>query len=336
MASLQDIEQAFNSKQSFDVGKDYKGASQVGFVGDKATLAGQTFSSPQDLYNTVYGGGSGVSASTAGNYAQPEFESTLSRALEIQNQAVQPAVQSLQSSIPEIEQKFATQRAQLEAEKDPLKARYNALIDDISRRQGVAETGAIKTTSRELGRRGIVGSSGVADVAMQEAVQPIQSEYGSLATQAGLERETGLRELQNQITNLTPLEVEATRDVQNAIAQLQSATTQAGVNQALSQLQLAQNKAQQAESARQFNAQQEMATKQFEQISLPESQANLANIQSTIANRGADGSGLGIDDFMSIFGMGGQTQMQSTGFSNVDQLIAEGKYDEARELLLNP
>jgi hypothetical protein len=70
--------------------------------------------------------------------------------------------------------------------------------------------------------------------------------------------------LQNQITNLTPLEVEATRAVQNAIAQLQSATTQSAVNQAIQQLQLAQSKAQQAEQARQFDVGQQFQQEQFD------------------------------------------------------------------------
>ena len=267
MASLQDIQNAWSSKQGFDIGKSYQGASQVGFVGDSATLAGQKFSSPQDLYNAVYGGGGSNSSSSslsAGNYAMPDFDQTLQRAIELQNKAIQPAVSSLQASIPEIGQKFETQRQQLEAQKDPLKARYDALISDINRRQGVAETTATRTTSQELGRRGIVGSSGVADTALEQAVQPIRSEYGALATQAGLGREEGLMELQNQITNLTPLEVEATRAVQNAIAQLQSATTQSAVNQALDQLRLAQGNLQFAQQQKEAEWNQQFSQSQFD------------------------------------------------------------------------
>lgn len=264
MASLQDIQSAWQSKQAFDIGKNYKGASQVGFVGDSATLAGQKFSSPQELYNTVYGGGSGVSASTAGNYSMPDFDQTLQRAIELQNKAIQPAISSLQASIPEIGQKFETQRQQLEAQKDPLKARYDALISDINRRQGVAETTATRTTSQELGRRGIVGSSGVADTTLEQAVQPIRSEYGALATQAGLGREEDLMALQNQITNLTPLEVEATRAVQNAIAQLQSATTQSAVNTALEQLKIAQDNVALAQAQKQADWDQQFRQEAFD------------------------------------------------------------------------
>jgi hypothetical protein len=266
MASLQDIQSAWQSKQGFDIGKNYKGASQVGFVGDSATLAGQKFSSPQELYNTVYGGGSGSSSSSlsAGNYTMPDFDETLKRAIELQTQAVKPAISSLQASIPEIGQKFETQRQQLEAQKDPLKARYDALISDINRRQGVAETTATRTTSQELGRRGIVGSSGIADVALQEAVQPIRSEYGALATQAGLGREEGLMALQNQITNLTPLEVEAKRAVQNAIAQLQSATTQSAVNTALEQLKIAQDNVALAQAQKQADWDQQFRQEAFD------------------------------------------------------------------------
>lgn len=317
MASLQDIQSAWQSKQGFDIGKNYKGASQVGFVGDQATLAGQKFSSPQELYNTVYGGGSGVSASTAGNYSMPDFDQTLQRAIELQNKAIQPAISSLQASLPEIGQKFETQRQQLEAQKDPLKARYDALISDINRRQGVAETTATRTTSQELGRRGIVGSSGVADTALEQAVQPIRSEYGALATQAGLGREEGLMALQNQITNLTPLEVEAKRAVQNAIAQLQSATTQSAVNQAIQQLQLAQNKAQQAEQARQFDVGQQFQQEQFD----------YQKAQDLIDQQKASAANASPSDYMTDFGYKPQT-----GYKILDFMYANGQTAQADAL----
>lgn len=320
MASLQDIQSAWQSKQAFDIGKNYKGASQVGFVGDQATLAGQKFSSPQELYNTVYGGGgSGSSSSSlsAGSYAMPDFDQTLQRAIELQNKAIQPAISSLQASIPEIGQKFETQRQQLEAQKDPLKARYDALISDINRRQGVAETTATRTTSQELGRRGIVGSSGVADTALEQAVQPIRSEYGALATQAGLGREEGLMALQNQITNLTPLEVEAKRDVQNAIAQLQSATTQSAVNQAIQQLQLAQSKAQQAEQARQFDVGQQFQQEQFD----------YQKAQDLIDQQKASAANASPSDYMTDFGYKPQT-----GYKILDFMYANGQTAQADAL----
>ena len=47
------------------------------------------------------------------------------------------------------------------------------------------------------------------------------------------------------------------------------------------------------------------------------------------------GGGLTAQDFLGMFG-GGMTQPETTGFSNVDSLLAQGKYNEARQLLLNP
>ena len=318
MASLQDIQGAFNSKQALTLDKSFQGANQVGFVGDQATLGGKSFSSAQDLYNAVYGGGgSSSSSSSSSSTGQPDFESTLNRALEIQQQAVQPAVQSLQASIPEIQQSYATQRSQLEAQKDPLTARYDALIADISHRQGVAETGAIKTTSQELGRRGIVGSSGVADTALQQAVQPIQSEYAGLSTSAELGKQEGLQSIQEQLTNLTPLEVEATRNVNNAIAQLQSATTKDAVNQALSQLQLAQNQSQQAESQRQFNESQSFSQQGFD---YQKSQDAIAN---QLAQQKAAGTNL--DQYQS-------DSEYKTGFKLLDYMYANGESTRADAL----
>ena len=65
-------------------------------------------------------------------------------------------------------------------------------------------------------------------------------------------------------------------------------------------------------------------------VTLPQSQAAIS-----ASNRaGSGGDGLSISDFMGLFG--GGTQMQQTGFSNVDSLISQGKFDEARQLLMNP
>jgi len=279
-----------------------------------------------------YGSQPNTSSVQSSSYAQPNFESTLSRAMEIQKQAAQPAISSLQASIPEIQKSYTSQTQYAKGQVSNLESRYKTLLDSIKTNQAGAETTAIKTTSQELGRRGIVGSSGVADVAMQEAVNPIKAQYSNLLSQTGVSQEADIAAANQQISNLGFAETEATRNVNNAIAQLQSATTTAGVNQALQQLQLAQTDLQNQQQASQFAAQQAQADKIYNTISLPESQYNINKPYSS-----ADGSGLSVTDLLSLFGGGVTTPpTKSTGFSNVDSLIAEGKYDEAMQLLQNP
>lgn len=279
-----------------------------------------------------YGSQPNISSIQSSSYAQPNFESTLSRAIEIQKQAAQPAIASLQASIPEIQKSYASQKTYAQGQVSNLESRYKTLLDSIKTNQAGAETSAIKTTSQELGRRGIVGSSGVADVAMQEAVNPIKAQYSNLLSQTGVSQEADIAAANQAIANLTNAETEATRNVNNAIAQLQSATTTAGVNQALQQLQLAQTDLQNQQQASQFVAQQAQADKIYETITLPESQYNINKPYSS-----ADGSGLSVTDLLSLFGGGVIVPTtQSTGFSNVDNLLAQGKYDEAMQLLSNP
>jgi hypothetical protein len=329
MASLQDIQKAFGTKQGLTLDKEYQGSKNVGFVGDTANIGGANFSSAQDLYNAVYGGGQSVQS---GSYAQPNFESTLQRAMQLQKEAAQPAISSLQASIPEIQKSYASQTQYAKGQVSNLESRYKTLLDSIKTNQAGAETGAIKTTSQELGRRGIVGSSGVADVAMQEAVNPIKAQYSNLLSQTGVSQEADIAAANQAIANLGLAETEATRNVNNAIAQLQSATTTAGINQALQQLQIAQTDLQNERQASQFQQQQDQANKIYETISLPESQAQIAASKKAAAGSG----GMSVSDLLSLFGGGASAATTSTGFSNVDSLIAQGKYEEARQLLLNP
>lgn len=65
-ASLQDIQKAFDTKSAIDIGKDYYGSTKVGFVGDTANIGGKTFSSANDLYNAVFGGGASTSPAPGG------------------------------------------------------------------------------------------------------------------------------------------------------------------------------------------------------------------------------------------------------------------------------
>lgn len=177
------------------------------------------------------------SSSSGGN----SFEETLKRAQELQRQANEPIINSLQSSIPGIQQQYATQKSNLEAKKAPLKARYDNLISEIKGNQTVAENRQTVTTNNELGRRGILGSSGLAQQEITNAVNPITKGYTTLAKDTGLAGESALQGIDEQISGLSSQEIDTLRNVQNAIAQAQTS----GNQQALSSAQQIVSQAQQ-------------------------------------------------------------------------------------------
>lgn len=202
---------------------------------------------------------------------------TAKQLLGFQREASQPAVASLQASIPELEQRFSTQRTGLEAEREPLKARYDRILKDMTARVST-------DISREYGRRGIPLSSGMFETNLTERLNP-------LTERIGLEREGGLRDLTNLIAQLTGQETEQRRAIQNAIAQLQAGDPSGAISQGLNLLQTQQSA--QAQSAQQALAQRQadLAQQIFQQTTLPESQANLQNIASLIAQRRSSGAG---------------------------------------------
>lgn len=341
MADLSTIQKAFETKQSFDTGTPYKGVTRVGFEGDQASIGGEKFSSPEALYQAITGGSSG--GSTAGvSGSVTNFEDSIKRALEMQREAVQPAIQSLQAGIPEIQSRFAETSKQVQAEIDPLKQRYENLLNEIRQRGTQQEQAQTKVTSQELGKRGLVGSSTLAQQEIQNAVQPIQQATTGAIQETTLAREEGIRNLQNILSNLPQQETESIRAVQNAIAQLQSGASQAGISQGVqtgqfnAQQQLAQQQAEFARQEAERQAQQRaienaLQQRMFEEVTLPTTQYQI----NAPYYKPETGGGLTAQDFLGMFG-GGMTQPQTTGFSNVDSLIAQGKFNEARQLLLNP
>lgn len=218
-------------------------------------------------YNSDLLNKSSSSSSSGGN-----TEDAIRRAIQMQQEANKPAIASLQASIPETTQKYATQRTQLEAEKDPLKMRYQSLLDQIKGNQTTAENRQTVTTSNELGKRGILGSSGVAQQEMTNALNPITQQYTGLYKDTGLAQESDLRSLQNTIASLLPQETADTRAIQNAIAQLTAGASSAGITQGLQTSQLNQNQSQFDTTQNALKKQQELADLIYKTISLPESQ----------------------------------------------------------------
>jgi hypothetical protein len=186
------------------------------------------------------------------NYGNPgataSLEQLTQRQLQLQREAAQPAISSLEQSIPEVQQKYQTARTGLEAQREPLKQRYNNLLDELKRKEGVQVQQTQTATAREYGKRGIPLSSGVYDQALIENTRPINEFYTGQYKDVSLSQEQSLGDLQNQITNLTGDEVESTRVIKNAIASLQMGASQQAISGAFQQLGMEMQQAQFAAS----------------------------------------------------------------------------------------
>lgn len=167
----------------------------------------------------------------------------------------QPAIASLQSSIPETSARFETERTRLSGEKEPLKQRYQNLLSEVTRRES-ADIGAVqRRTGQEFGYRGIPASSTLYQDELIRAESPIRQAYAGQAKDVGLEQENSLRGIDNLIANMAGQETEAKRSIQNAIAQLQSGEPASAIQGALSLIGLQQQAAQQ-QSAQEIQRQQ--------------------------------------------------------------------------------
>ncbi len=163
------------------------------------------------------GGMSGGSTSGGAN----SIASTAQQLLQMQQQANQPAIQSLQASLPEIQNKFAQTGQYLQGQVGNLQSRYDALLKSITGQQGQETQRTATATSSELGRRGISSQSGLYDQTINKALNPINETYAGALSQTGLQKESDIANLLNMISGNTASSVEAQRAVQNAIASLQ-------------------------------------------------------------------------------------------------------------------
>ena len=182
--------------------------------------------------------------------------------LEFQRQANQPAISSLQASIPETEQRFATEQTRLAGEKEPLKQRYANIIDQLTGREKQDVALAQQRTGREFGYRGIPASSTLFLDELQRAESPIRQAYGGQIKEVGLEQEAGLRGIDQLLTQLAGQSVEAKRTIQNAIGQLQSGDPGSALQAAMSILSLQQNQAQ-------FKQQQALSERELTEYKIP-------------------------------------------------------------------
>jgi len=333
-----------NVSQIQGLGKDF-GLNLSNEQADK--ILGQAFDKSQfgadankvrSIFSSMGGGGQQSQAPQSNQgFSSPSstnFQDIVRQSLEMQRQASAPAIASLQASLPEISQRFQSQTQQTQAEIEPLKQRYSNLLNSVLGKAKQSEEAQTRITSGELGKRGIVGSSTLAEQEIQSAVEPIRSGARGAEAEIGLASEQGVQSLQNIISGFATQETEQRRAVKNAIAQLDAGGGQQAVQNALAILQSNQAQAGAQASLELQQKQQELAQKVYDQVTLPTSQANIANVKSTIAERGATAAAG--DPFAYLQGGFSTGAVQSTGFSNVDSLLAQGKFAEARQLLLNP
>ena len=189
-------------------------------------------------YNFIYGGNVyrvGGAAGEANTVTQVDSVARRmgQQAEEKQKEAIKPIVASLEATKPEITSKYNLARNQLQASEQPLKDRYQTLLDSINTQKTSDVSAQTRVTNSELAKRGITNDSTLAQQEVLNATQPLNERYTNLSTQTGLEREDSLRSLQDSIANLTPQETADLRAISDAIAQIQANSAQTGIAQSL-------------------------------------------------------------------------------------------------------
>ena len=201
-------------------------------------------------------GGENVGATTGGGAPTVDPIAQAQKLLEFQRQANQPAISSLQAQIPEIDQRTAQESARLQGEKEPLKQRYQSIIDQLTGREKQDIGLAQQRTSREFGYRGIPASSTLYLDELQRAESPIRQAYGGQIKDVGFEQEQSLRGIDQLLASLGNQGIEQKRGIANAMAALQSGDPSQAIQGAMQILQMQQQQGQ-------FQQQQGLAEKEF-------------------------------------------------------------------------
>jgi len=222
-----------------------------------------------------FGGGSSSGASSSNLFNTSDPIAMARQLNEFNVQQNQPAIQSLQQQIPEVQSAYSQERARLQGQVTPLTERYRNLLDEIKNTYNQA----VKTTqiseSRELGRRGIVGG-GLYDETIQEAVNPLVQQQATSLKDVTYAQEGAIGDINAQIAQLVGAETSDLRSVSNAIAALQSGNASNAIQGALNLLQMQQ-------SNQQFIQSQSQQAGQFE-ASLAEQKSEFAAEQSRLSS----------------------------------------------------
>lgn len=158
-------------------------------------------------------------SSGGGSSSKSSNSDLIEKAIKLNREAVKPAISSYQASLPEVANKYNSQR-------DTLSQKYDSLLASIKGNQTTAENRQTVATNNELGKRGILGSSGLAQQELVNAVNPITAQYTGLYSDAALQK---IADINATYTNQTAEE----RAIKNAIAALQSGAGQTGLTQGI-------------------------------------------------------------------------------------------------------
>lgn len=245
--------------------------------------------------------GRGISGGGAAPIIDPIEQARKLRAFTIE--ANQPAIASLQAQIPETQQRFAGEKSRILGEKEPLKERYNAIISELTRREGTDIAAQQRRTGQEFGYRGIPASSTLYQDELIARESPIRQAYGGQIANVGFEREEGLRNLDTLAANLEAQGIDAVRQIENAKASLLSGDPASALSGAMQLLGLQQQaaqfeanlglqKEQLALSEREFGLQSQIANKPGTEIVNIGGRAKLINTQTgaVIQDLGLSGS----------------------------------------------
>jgi hypothetical protein len=251
----------------------------------------------QSRYNELVSQGGGVSG---GN----DIASLAQQQLKMYQEANKPAVESLQASIPEIQNKYAQTGQYLQKQVTNLDERYKNLLDSIKGQQTQAVNRTQTTTSQELGRRGISAEGGFFGQTMNQALNPINEAYAGQIKELGVNQQSALDTLLNQISGNTQNQTAETRAVQNAIAQLQAGGNTNAITSAL-QLYQGQQSAQEAQANRDLQEKLAAVKTTTDPLEQQKLLAEIAKIQaetSKISNGSGSGGGDPLTELMTLLG----------------------------------
>ena len=247
------------------------------------------------------GAGKGPSLSS-GNFSSVDPQQAIQATIKALQEANRPAIESYQASIPETSAKYTQARTQLQGLQPSLEQKYANLVAKIKGQQTEDVNRQTSITAGELGKRGLTGSSTLAQQEIQSAILPLNTRYTGLTSEAELAGADAIRELQNTIANLTPQETADLRAIRNAIGQLSAGAGQAGVSTGLN-LYSTNLAAQQAAQQREDQQRQQTIANQLAQAQLANQTAQTQyNIAAPYFKPETGGGGMDLTALLKLLG----------------------------------
>ncbi len=197
-----------------------------------------------------------------------------------------------------------------------MQSRYKDLLASIQGQGSVAVNAQTLATNNELGKRGILSDSGIAQQQMASSLLPVTSQYAGLTAQTGLAEQNDVNSLASQIAGLQAGNAQgaitgasnfltAQQGAQSTNAQIASQLQQATMQQ---QLQQQANQIQQAYNTGQLSNQQASLALQnleLQKVTIPQSAASINSSNASAGNAAANTA---------------LTQYQLNSYKNGDQL----------------